>query len=467
VREDGRVSDAGLREAEEKMLAAGEPEAAVAGFRRRYARLAAGDEGLIRDADLEPVARLPALDELEVDPRVAARAMDAVVVVKVNGGLGTSMGLQRAKSLLEVKDGRSFLDVTAAQVLALRDRHGVRLPLVLMDSFHTREDSLAALAAYPAVAGDVPPDFLQSREPKLTRDDLRPVRWPPDPGLEWCPPGHGDVYSSLGSSGMLDALLARGYAHAFLSNADNLGAVADPRIVGWMAGEGIPFVSEQCPRTPADHKGGHLGRLPDGRLVLRETAQTPPEERALFEDPHRHPFVNANNLWVALEALRDALARHEGALDLPLIVNAKTVDPADEASPPVLQLETAMGAAVGVFERARALHVPRGRLVPVKTTDDLLALRSDAYRLAGDGRVVASPQRHGGPPDVELDPTVYRLLAEFERRFPEGPPSLVACQRLVVHGDVTFGRDVVVRGRVELSADEVGPRVPAGAVLEG
>jgi UTP--glucose-1-phosphate uridylyltransferase len=463
-----RVGDAGLREAEEKMLAAGESPAAVAGFRRRYERLEAGDEGLIREAGIEPVAELPGLDALDVDPAIAQRALERAVVVKVNGGLGTSMGLRRTKSLLEVKEGRTFLDVIAAQVLALRARHGARLPLVLMDSFHTREDSLAALAACPSLAADVPPDFLQSREPKLTPDQLRPVRWPPDPALEWCPPGHGDVYPSLGASGVLDALLERGYAYAFLSNADNLGAVVEPRILGWMAGEGLPFVSEQCPRTPADHKGGHLGRLPDGRLVLRETAQTPPEERALFEDPRRHPFFNTNNLWVALEVLRDALARGEGALDLPLIVNAKTVDPSDGASPPVLQLETAMGAAVGVFDGARAVRVARGRFVPVKTTEDLLAVRSDAYELAADGRVAASSaRRSGGPPIVELDPAVYRLLAEFERRFPGGPPSLVACERLVVRGDVTFGRDVVVRGRVELSADRDGPHVPAGAVLGG
>jgi UTP--glucose-1-phosphate uridylyltransferase len=462
------VSDAGLREAEEKMRSAGETEAAVAGFRRRYERLTSGDEGLIREADIEPVAELPGLDELEVDPGIMADALGRVAVVKVNGGLGTSMGLQRAKSLLEVKEGRTFLDVIAAQMIALRERHGMRLPLVLMNSFHTREDSLAALAAYPGLAADVAPDFLQSREPKLTRDRLRPVRWPPDPGLEWCPPGHGDVYPSLGASGVLEELLARGYAYAFLSNADNLGAVLEPRILGWMAAEGLPFVSEQCPRTPADHKGGHLGRQADGRLVLRETAQTAPDERALFEDPDRHPFFNTNNLWVALGALRDALARQEGSLDLPLIVNAKMVDPANDASPPVLQLETAMGAAVGAFDGACAVRVARERFVPVKTTDDLLAVRSDAYELAGDGRVVASPgRRDADPPVVELDPAVYRLLGAFERRFPEGPPSLVACERLAVRGDVTFEPGVVVRGRVELSADHDGPRVPAGAVLEG
>jgi UTP--glucose-1-phosphate uridylyltransferase len=136
-------------------------------------------------------------------------------------------------------------------------------------------------------------------------------------------------------------------------------------------------------------------------------------------------------------------------LGLPIIVNRKTVDPSDGASPAVIQLETAMGAAIGVFEGARALHVPRRRFAPVKTTNDLLALRSDAYVLHDDGRVELAPERDE-PPVIDLDADFYKLIRAFEERFPAGPPSLVACERLAVKGDVTFGRDVVVRGAVTI-----------------
>ncbi len=150
-------------------------------------------------------------------------------------------------------------------------------------------------------------------------------------------------------------------------------------------------------------------------------------------------------------------------LGLPLIVNRKTVDPGDSSTPEVFQLETAMGAAIGVFEGAQPVRVPRRRFSPVKSTEDLLALRSDAYVLADDARVELAPARDGRPPIVDLDSAHYKLLRDFDARFPAGALSLVACERLAVEGDVTFGRDVVVRGTVTVR----GPRrIEDGAVLE-
>jgi UTP--glucose-1-phosphate uridylyltransferase len=357
------------------------------------------------------------------------------------------MGMTKAKSLIEAKDGLTFLDVIVGQVLGLRERFDARPPLVLMNSFATREDSLAALERHPEIASDVPLDFLQNKVPKIRADDLQPVSWPRDPALEWAPPGHGDLYTALVTSGMLATLLEQGYRYAFVSNSDNLGAVLEPRILTWIAREEIPFVMEVARRTEADRKGGHLARRPGDGLLLRETAQTPEEDLEKLQDVGRHRYVNTNNLWVDLEALRTTLDARDGVLGLPIIVNRKTVDPSDSSSPAVVQLETAMGAAVGVFDGARALHVPRRRFAPVKTTNDLLALRSDAYVLGDDYRVELAPDRDD-PPVIDLDPDYYKLIGDFEARFPAGAPSLVQCERLVVKGEVTFGRGVVVRGAV-------------------
>jgi UTP--glucose-1-phosphate uridylyltransferase len=462
------VSAEGLRAAEEKMRKAGVADAAIATFAHYYGQLESGETGVLPEDDIEPIDELPGLDDLPEDPHAARAALDGAVVIKLNGGLGTSMGMQRAKSLIDVKEGHSFLDVIVRQVLAARERHGVRLPLVLMNSFYTRDDTLAALRAHPDIDADLPLDFLQNREPKLAADDLFPVEWPPDPALEWCPPGHGDLYTALFTSGMLDTLLDAGYAHAFVSNSDNLGAVLEPRILAWMAAEEIPFVSESCPRTEADRKGGHLARLKsDGRLVLRETAQVRPEDEDAMADVGRHRYFNANNLWLDLRALADILTERDGVLGLPLIRNEKTVDPADSSSPEVIQIESAMGAAVGVFPGARAVLVDRARFVPVKTTNDLLVVRSDVYELADDGRVVVSGRRDGGgAPVVDLDPAHFKLVAPFEERFPHGPPSLIACERLTVRGDWGFGRGVVARGVVELAGEGDERReVEDGAVL--
>jgi UTP--glucose-1-phosphate uridylyltransferase len=457
----------GLKACEEKMRAADVPDAAIATFAHYYEQLESGETGMLPDADLDQLSDVPSYDDLadEAD----ADALDKTVVIKLNGGLGTSMGMERAKSLLEVKEGKSFLDIIAGQVLELRKEHGARLPLVLMNSFATRDDTLEALQKHPELESDVPADFVQNKEPKITVDERFPVEWPDDPRLEWCPPGHGDVYTALQTSGTLQALLDGGYEYAFLSNSDNLGAVLDPRVLSWFAAEGFPFVMEVCEKTPADRKGGHPAVLKEtGRLVLRETAQTPEEDLEKFGDIDTWKYFNTNNLWVNLRALAKVLDDNDGVLGLPMIVNKKTVDPGDKSTPEVFQLETAMGAAVGVFEGAKTLNVPRRRFAPVKTTSDLLVLRSDAYVLTDDFRVEPSPDLSDGLPLVELDSDHFKLLRDFDARFPAGPPSLVGAKKLSVEGDVKFGRDVVVRGEASVRNDgDEQLVVDDGAVLEG
>jgi UTP--glucose-1-phosphate uridylyltransferase len=451
----------GLQASIEKMRAEGVGEAAIDTFAHYYEQLREGASGMLPESEIEPVTELPTLDDLpDADPGL----LDSAVVIKLNGGLGTSMGMTKAKSLIEAKDGLTFLDIIVGQVVGLRERFGARVPLVLMNSFATRDDSQAALERHPEVASDVPLDFLQNKVPKILADDLQPVSWPPDPALEWAPPGHGDLYTALVTSGMLATLLEHGHRYAFVSNSDNLGAVLEPRILTWIARDEVPFVMEVARRTEADRKGGHLARRRGDGLLLRETAQTPEEDLEKLQDVGRHPYVNTNNLWVDLEALRATLDARDGVLGLPIIVNRKTVDPSDSSSPAVVQLETAMGAAVGVFEGARALHVPRRRFAPVKTTNDLLALRSDAYVLRDDHRVELAPERDN-PPFIDLDSDYYKLIGDFEARFPAGAPSLVACSRLVVKGEVTFGRGVVVRGAVTIDAPAHPAHIADCAVL--
>jgi UTP--glucose-1-phosphate uridylyltransferase len=457
------MSTEGLSAAEQKMRADGQAPEAIAAFRNAYRRLESGEQATIASAELEPAGGVPALEELAGEP--GGDVLDRFALVKLNGGLATSMGLEQPKSLLPARDGRTFLEIIVGQVLALRARHDIRLPLVLMDSEATQEPTLAALDGQPELPVDgLPLDFLQSMIPKLERESLAPVQWPRAPALEWCPPGHGDVYGSLRSSGMLAALLDRGFHYAMISNADNLGSAFDPRIAGHVAAQEIPFLMEVVEGTEADRKGGHIARRrSDGRLVLRETAQTPPEDEESFRDYRRWRYYNTNSLWVDLRVLARTLDERDGVLELPLIVNHKTVDPRDSDSPPVIQLESAMGAAIGSFDGAELLQVPRTRFAPVKTTDDLLLLRSDAYRLTPELRVepAADPL-----PYVELAKPYYGLLDRFEQRFPQGPPSLRQAERLVVRGDVTFEAGVVVRGAVELAPDEP-QTIGAGETLTG
>jgi UTP--glucose-1-phosphate uridylyltransferase len=439
------VSEEGLQAATEKMRDAGVAEPAIETFAHYYRELEAGATGMLPESEIEPVGDLPRADDLPDPPDGGRAGLGKAAVIKLNGGLGTSMGMTRPKSLLEAKDGLTFLDVI------VRQAEHLGVPLVLMNSFATSDDTMRHLAEHHQDA-DVQ-EFLQNKEPKLLVDDLTPATWPDDPELEWAPPGHGDLYVALQGSGMLQTLLDRGYEAAFVSNSDNLGAVLDRAILHAFLDSGAPFLMEVVPRTKADRKGGHLARRrDDGQLVLRESAQTPQEDVEASQDVDRHRYSNTNNLWVNLVSLDAVLREREGVLGLPIIVNRKTVDPSDEHAPEVFQIETAMGAAISVFEGAQAIEVSRQRFAPVKTTNDLLLLRSDFYRLTDDADVLPAEGREPGSVFVDLDPEHYKLLRDFDARFPAGPPSLAKATRFVVRGDVTFGPDVAIAGEAELES---------------
>ncbi len=455
------MSDSGLAAALDKMRAADVHPVAMRVFADFYRQVDCGATGLLAEADLAPLPPPESLADLPADDGRGRAALAATVVIKVNGGLGTSMGMARAKSLLEVRDGLSFLDITVRQVLAARRRWDIRLPLLFMDSFRTQQDTLAALRAYPELAvDDLPLDFLQNQQPKLRADDLTPVRWPDDPELEWCPPGHGDLFPAVLATGVLHRLLDAGFRYAFVSNADNLCAGVDGRLAAWFAGSGAPCALEVCRRTPADRKGGHLAvRASGGRLVLREVAQTGPQDAAAFADIDRHRYFNTNSMWLDLAALADRLAEGDGVLHLPLIRNTKTVDPADPTSPRVIQIESAMGAAVEIFAGSSAVEVDRSRFRPVKSTNDLLLLRSDVYRLTEEFDLVAVDPT-ATLPEIDLDTDVYRLVRDFDRRFPYGPPSLKEATSLRVRGDWTFAHGVVVHGEARVDEDGAPGTVP-------
>lgn len=447
-----------------KMRAAELPEIAVDTFHYYYCRLREGDTGYIPGDEALPVDDLP--EAAHLDQREAGvDALARLVVIKLNGGLGTSMGMTGPKSLIEVKDGLTFLDIVVRQLLNLRQAQNARVPLVLMNSFNTRADTLAALEKYPEIKSDVPLDFVQHKEPKIFVDDFSPATWPQDPEKEWCPPGHGDIYPALLSSGMLDQLLTAGYEYAFVSNIDNLGATVDLDILGYFASQDIPFLMEVTQRTPADRKGGHLAQTPDGDLLLREIAQCPPDELDAFQDIQRYRYFNTNNLWIHLPTLAAVLKEQDGLLNLPMIRNEKNVDPTQPDSPLVYQLETAMGLAISAFDNAQAINVSRARFRPVKKTNDLLGLWSDAYTLTPDYRVELIESREEEPL-VELDEDYYKLFADFSERFAQGAPSLRACHSLTVQGNVFFGKDITVYGDVTLQQEGEEPRhIPDDTVL--
>ena len=348
-------------------------------------------------------------------------------------------------------------------MLHLRKEYDATLPLLFMNTFRTSADTLAALARYDDLPVEgLPLEFLQNKEPKLLADDLTPAAYPKQPDLEWCPPGHGDLYTALRGTGLLDRLLDAGYRYVFVSNSDNLGAVPDARVAGWFAQSGAPFAIEAVRRTPSDRKGGHFARRKaDGRIVLRETAQTLDADKDALADLDRHKFCSTNNLWFDLQAMRRRARRARRHPRPAADPQREAPRPGRHSTPEVIQIETAMGAAIEVFEGARTIEVGRDRFVPVKTTNDLLVLRSDVYDL---GRDFVLDQAGDEVPFVDLDGDFYKLVGDFDKRFPEGAPSLREAESFTVEGDWTFGKGVRVVGDVALGASSA-QRVEGGTVL--
>jgi len=432
---------------EKKMQNAGMGPAVIRSFRRNYEALLREETGLIPESSIAPAEGLKSLEEISKSIPSDPALLSQTVVIKLNGGLGTGMGLLGPKSLLSVRKGVNFLDLIVKQIMDLRNRSSTKIRLLLMNSFSTSVETLGYLEKYASHGFSNPLDvqLMQNQIPKIDASTLTPVNWPSDPDLEWCPPGHGDIYPALVASGWLDRLLAEGVKFAFVSNSDNLGAILSPSILQYFADSGAPFLMEVTRRTQADRKGGHLAiRKSDGRLLLREVAQCPDEDISSFQDIERHRYFNTNSLWIRLDLLKKQLEKDDGALPLPMIKNSKTVDPRDRSSTPVIQLETAMGAAIECFEGASAIDVPRDRFAPVKTTSDLLALRSDAYEVLEEGQVRLADSRHGVPPVIRLSDD-YKLVDQIESL---GVPSLIGCRSLTIHGPFHFEQGVILEGDV-------------------
>lgn len=281
----------------------------------------------------------------------------------------------------------------------------------------------------------------------------------------WYPPGHGDFYQSFQNSGLLKKFLDEGREYCFLSNIDNLGATVDINILNRLLGDDrqgdkpIEFVMEVTDKTRADVKGGTLIHY-ENKLRLLEIAQVPKEHVDDFKSVKTFKFFNTNNIWARLESIDRVL--NARTMNMEIIVNNKTLDNGMR----VIQLETAVGAAMKCFDGGIGINVPRSRFLPVKKTSDLLLVMSNLYSLKY-GSLVMSPQRmFPTTPLVKLGDNHFSKVKEFLGRF-ANIPDLIELDHLTVSGDVTFGRGVSLRGTVIIIANH-GDRIdiPAGAILE-
>ncbi|KAI9890382.1 MAG: UTP-glucose-1-phosphate uridylyltransferase [Vezdaea aestivalis] len=389
--------------------------------------------------------------------------LNKLAVIKLNGGLGTSMGCVGPKSVIEVRDGMSFLDLSVRQIEYLNRLYKVNVPFVLMNSFNTDEDTQNIIKKYEGHNIDIM-TFNQSRYPRVLKDSLLPAPKNNKSQIsDWYPPGHGDVFESLYNSGILDKLLARGVEIVFLSNADNLGAVVDLRILQHMVESDAEYIMELTDKTKADVKGGTIIDY-EGSVRLLEIAQVPKEHTNEFKSIKKFKYFNTNNIWLNLKAIKRVVENSE--LEMEIIPNNKTI-PADkkgESDLSIVQLETAVGAAIRHFKNAHGVNVPRRRFLPVKTCSDLMLVKSDLYSLK-HGQLSIDPSRFGPAPLIKLG-SDFKKVSDFQKRI-SSIPKMLELDHLTITGAVNLGRGVQLKGTVIIVATEGSTiDVPPGSILE-
>merc|ERR1712038_550537 len=210
------------------------------------------------------------------------------------------------KSVIPVRNDLTFLDLTVQQIEGLNKTFGADVPLVLMNSFNTDEDTQKIIRKYSGFDVRIV-TFNQSRYPRIHKESLMPIARDirTEEDIEaWYPPGHGDFYKSFYNSGVLEEFVKEGREYVFMSNIDNMGATVDLKILNLCLSEDHEFVMEVTDNPKS---------LDDG--------------------------VN------------------------------------------VIQLETAVGAAMKCFEKGIGINVPRSRFLPVKKSSDLLLIMSNLYSL--------------------------------------------------------------------------------------
>ncbi|XP_073060739.1 LOW QUALITY PROTEIN: UTP--glucose-1-phosphate uridylyltransferase-like [Primulina eburnea] len=404
----------------------------------------------------EVVVPYDSLAPVPEDHAETKKLLDKLVVLKLNGGLGTTMGCTGPKSVIEVRNGLTFLDLIVIQIETLNAKYGCNVPLVLMNSFNTHDDTLKIVEKYTNTNIEIH-TFNQSQYPRLVVEDFLPLPSKGNVGKDaWYPPGHGDVFPSLMNSGKLDLLLSQGKEYVFVANSDNLGAVVDLKILNHLINNKNEYCMEVTPKTLADVKGGTLISY-EGKVQLLEIAQVPDEYVNEFKSIEKFKIFNTNNLWVNLHAIKRLVKQDD--LRMEIIPNPKEVDGVK-----VLQLETAAGAAIRFFNHAVGTNVPRSRFLPVKATSDLLLVQSDLYTLS-DGFVNRNPARaNPSNPSIDLGPE-FKKVGNFLSRF-KSIPSIIELDSLKVTGDVWFGAGVTLKGKVTISAKtDLKLEIPDGAVI--
>lgn len=447
---------------EDESLRMTEPE--LDGFVELYGRYMVGRSkkqeiqwDLIEQPSENMLQRYDSLD-IPHDQRTSD-LLSKLAVLKLNGGLGTSMGCKGPKSVIDVRDDTTFLDLIVQQIEHLNNKYpSANVPLLLMNSFNTDAETAKIIQKYQDTNVTIT-TFQQSRYPRIIKESLEPMPVTHDgyQHSDWYPPGHGDFFNAIYSSGLVDTLLAQGKEYIFVSNVDNLGATVDLNILNNIVSRQVEYCMELTDKTRADIKGGTIISY-DGNVSLLEVAQVPSKYIEEFKSVTKFKVFNTNNIWISLRAIKRVM--QSGEMKLDIIVNNKEV-----SGQKVIQLETALGAAIAYFNNACGVNVPRSRFLPVKSTSDLMLIQSNMYTLKSGSLIMNPARQFATTPVIKLG-TEFKKVAQYLDRF-GSIPDVLELDHLTVSGDVSFGANTTLKGTVIVVANPGNKiMIPAGSVIE-
>jgi len=412
------------------------------------------------------------IPECPEDYNLTHELLNKIAVLKLNGGLGTTMGCRGPKSVIEVRDRLTFLDLSVKQVEFLNTKYGVDVPLILMNSFNTESATERILSKYADHNLKIF-TFTQHYFPCIDKQTMSPIPTGPitkETEDQWYPPGHGNVYQSLVDSGLLEKLLGQGKEYIFISNIDNLGATVDLNILYEIMCTDKEFCMEVTKREKQDIAGGCLFEYM-GKPKLFEQRSMPQKDwehlRSLATASQFGIMFNTNNLWVNIRSLNRLALEDKILLDVLLRESLREREIERSEGKILLQFETAAGGAIEFFDNSFIVYVPRKRFLPVKTTDDLFAVQSDLFAVK-HGSLSLRKERKGmiAVPTVKLG-AHFRTVDAYLKRLPNGVPDVLGLEHLTVSGNVYFGEDVVLKGTVIIVAEE-GSRIDiaSGSILK-
>ncbi|XP_052192369.1 UTP--glucose-1-phosphate uridylyltransferase-like isoform X2 [Diospyros lotus] len=375
------------------------------------------------------------------DPLDTKKFLDKLVVLKLNSGLGTEIGFDGPKSVIEICNGQTFLDLIVNQIESINSKHECNIPLILLNSIRTHDATLKVVEKYSKRNIDINTLCERQSHPVNKQDSKNELDF-----------DHQELFLSLKNSGTLDALLLQGKEYILVVKSDNFGAVIDSKILNHLIQNRIQYCMEVIPNISSDFEGSIL-HSHEGEFQLSDIAQMP-QKHSL----EKFKLLDTGNLWMNLKAVKRLF--ETDALTVESYPVSKKVSD-DE----ILLQDRRATSAMRFFHRTIGVNVPQSRFQPLMATSDLLLVQSDLYTYA-EGILTRNNARvKPANPSIELG-REFEKLSNFRSRF-KSIPSIIELDSLKVTGDVWFGAGITLKGKVTITAKQgMKLEIPDGVVLE-